>query len=113
GQAPPTAWPSGPGGPLPTPPAAWPTGPADPRPAAPTAYPPGPADPVPGAPTSYPAGPGGPGQGQHPSWPEASPSRYVVPPPAPTWYVADAVAPRRGRSWTGALLVVGLIVLLG
>jgi hypothetical protein len=101
GQAPPTAWP----GPAPAaPPTAWPS---DPQPAS---YQSGQTDPLPGAPASYPAGPQ---PGQHPSWPEAPPSRYVVSPPAPSRYTADAVAPRRRRSWMGALLIVAVILLLG
>jgi serine/threonine protein kinase len=101
GQAPPTAWP---GPAAPAPPTAWPS---DPQPAS---YQSGQTDPLPGAPTSYPAGPQ---PGQHPSWPEAPPSRYVVPPPAPSRYTADAVAPPRRRSWMGALLIVAVILLLG
>ena len=101
GQAPPTAWP---GPAAPAPPTAWPS---DPHPAS---YQAGQTDPLPGAPTSYPAGPQ---PGQHPSWPEAPPSRYVVSPPAPSRYTADAVAPRRRRPWMGALLIVAVILLLG
>ncbi|HEV2243020.1 MAG TPA: serine/threonine-protein kinase [Streptosporangiaceae bacterium] len=101
GQAPPTAWP---GPAAPAPPTAWPS---DPQPAS---YQSGQTDPPPGAPTSYPAGPQ---PGQHPSWPDAPPSRYVVSPPAPSRYTADAVAPRRRRSWMGALLIVAVILLLG
>jgi hypothetical protein len=101
GQAPPTAWP---GPAAAAPPTAWPS---DPQPAS---YQPGQTDPLPGALPSYPAGPQ---PGQHPSWPEAPPSRYVVPPPAPSRYTADAVAPRRRRSWMGALLIVAVILLLG
>jgi len=101
GQAPPTAWP----GPAPAaPPTAWPS---DPQPAS---YRSDPTDSLPAAPTSYPAGPQ---PGQHPSWPEAPASRYVVSPPAPSRYTADAVAPRRRRSWMGALLIVAVILLLG
>jgi serine/threonine protein kinase len=101
GQAPPTAWP---GPAAPAPPTAWPS---DPQPAS---YQSGQTDPLPGAPTSYPAGLQ---PGQHPSWPDAPPSRYVVSPPAPSRYTADAVAPRRRRSWMGALLIVAVILLLG
>jgi len=102
GQAPPTAWP---GPPAAAPPTAWPS---EPQPAS---YRSGPTDPLPVAPTPYPAGPQ---PGQHPSWPEAPPSRYVVPPPAPSRYTAaDAVAPQRRRSWMGALLIVAVILLLG
>jgi serine/threonine protein kinase len=110
GQAPPTASPSGPADVQATAPTAYPSGPADAQPTAPTAYPSGPTDPLPGPHTPYPADPR---HGQHPSWPDAPPSRYVVPPPAPSRYMADAVAPQRRRSWTGVLLIVGVIVLLG
>ncbi|HEX4661069.1 MAG TPA: protein kinase [Streptosporangiaceae bacterium] len=77
--------------------------------APPTAYSSGPTDPLPVPPAPHPADPR---QGQHPSWPDAPPSRYVVPPPAPSRYTADAAAPQRRRSWTGALLIVGVIALL-
>jgi serine/threonine-protein kinase len=105
------AWPGQAGQPA-APPTAWP-GSADPVPSAPAPYPSGPTDPLPAAPASYAAGQAGPRPGQHPSWPEAPPSRYVVAPPAPSRYTADAVAAPRRRSWTGALLIVGVIVLLG
>jgi serine/threonine protein kinase len=98
-QAPPTAWP----GPV-APPTAWPS---DPQPAS---YQVRTTDPLPDAPTSYPAGPQ---PGQHPSWPDAPPSRYVVQPPTPSRYTADAIPPRRRRSWMGALLIVAVILLLG
>ena len=101
GQAPPTAWP---GPAAAAPPTAWPS---DPQPAS---YRSDPTDSLPAASTSYPAGPQ---PGQHPSWPEAPASRYVVPPPAPSRYTADAVAPRRRRSRMGALLIVAVILLLG
>lgn len=101
GQAPPTAWP---GPAAAAPPTAWPS---DPQPAS---YRSERTDPLPGAPTSYPAGPP---PGQHPSWPEAPPSRYVVQPPEPSRYTADALAPPRRRSWMGALLIVAVILLLG
>jgi serine/threonine protein kinase len=104
GQAP--QWPTGLAGPPPAPPTAWPP-PAD---SPPPQHPSGPTDPLPVAPTSYPAGPQ---PGQHPSWPEAPPSRYVVPPPAPGRYTGDAIAPQRRRSWTGAVLIVACIVVLG
>jgi serine/threonine-protein kinase len=111
GQAP--AWPSGLAGPPPAPPTAWPD------PSQRQAPPSGPTDPLPLAPTSYPAGPqpgqypAGPQPGQHPSWPEAPPSRYVVPPPAPGRYTADAMTPQPRRSWMGAVLIVAVILVLG
>jgi serine/threonine protein kinase len=86
-----------------------PTSYPDPNAAAPTSYP----DPNATAPTSYSADPPG---GPHPSWPEAPPpdaARYVVAPPEPSRYPARATAPQRRRSWAGALLIVGCIVLLG
>lgn len=101
GQAPATAWP---GPAAAAPPTVWPS---DPQPAS---YRSDQTDPLAGAPTSYLAGAQ---PGQHPSWPEAPPSRYVVSPPAPSRYTADAVAPRRRRSWMGALLIVAVILLLG
>jgi hypothetical protein len=85
--------------------------PTEPQPAAPASFP---TAPQPVAPASYPAGPAVPRPGPHPSWPEGPPpGRYVVPPPAPGRYTAGTPAPRRRRSWTGALLIVACIVLLG
>jgi serine/threonine-protein kinase len=129
GQAP--GWSSGPAGPPPAPPTAWPgpsdsrpdphrSEPTDPLPLAPTSYPASyQAGPQPGQQPSYQAGPQPVGQqpsyqaGQHPSWPEAPPSRYVVPPAAPGRYTADAIAPKPRRSWTGAVLIVACILVLG
>jgi len=101
-QAPATSWPTQGTDPQPAAAASYPT---DAQSAAPTSY----------APTSYPAGPQGQGQGPHPSWPQAPPpsSRYVVQPAAPGRYTGGTPAPERRRSWTGVLLIVGCIVLLG
>ncbi len=92
----------------------WPPAETAPQSAAPTSYPTAPTAPQPAAPASYPTGPQGP-QAPHPSWPQAPPpsSRYAVPPQAPGRYTAGTAAPERRRSWTGILLIVGCIVLLG
>ena len=92
-------------------PTAVPTAPTEPQPAAPASFP---TAPQPAAPASYPTGPAAPQPGPHPSWPDGPPpGRYVVPPPAPGRYTAGTPAPPRRRSWTGAVLIVACIVLLG